>query len=111
MFFEIQKIVKEGGLVMVCEEVGCLNIGECWEQKYVIFMIFGDMCMCVCFFCNVKIGLFVLVDYDEVCWVVDVVAEMGFNYVVIILVDCDDFDDGGVQYFVDVINFIWVVVL
>ncbi len=28
---ETRKIVKENGLVTVCEEAGCPNIGECWD--------------------------------------------------------------------------------
>ncbi|HYF54276.1 MAG TPA: lipoyl synthase, partial [Salinarimonas sp.] len=27
---ETNRIVKENGLVTVCEEAGCPNIGECW---------------------------------------------------------------------------------
>ena len=27
-----RRIVREHGLVTVCEEAGCPNIGECWEK-------------------------------------------------------------------------------
>ena len=36
---ETRKIVKENGLVTVCEEAGCPNIGECWQKKHATFMI------------------------------------------------------------------------
>ncbi|MEC9249092.1 MAG: lipoyl synthase [Pseudomonadota bacterium] len=103
-FAETQKIVKEGGLVTVCEEAGCPNIGECWEQKHATFMILGDTCTRACSFCNVKTGLPAPVDQDEARRVADAVAEMGLNHVVITSVDRDDLDDGGAQHFVDVIN-------
>ncbi|MBO6730496.1 MAG: lipoyl synthase [Maricaulis sp.] len=103
-FSETQKIVKEGGLVTVCEEAGCPNIGECWEQKHATFMILGDTCTRACSFCNVKTGLPAPVDHDEARRVADAVAEMGLNHVVITSVDRDDLDDGGAQHFVDVIN-------
>ena len=103
-FAENQKIVKEGGLVTVCEEAGCPNIGECWEQKHATFMILGDTCTRACSFCNVKTGLPAPVDHDEARRVADAVAEMGLNHVVITSVDRDDLDDGGAQHFVDVIN-------
>ena len=103
-FSETQKIVKDGGLVTVCEEAGCPNIGECWEQKHATFMILGDTCTRACSFCNVKTGLPAPVDHDEARRVADAVAEMGLNHVVITSVDRDDLDDGGAQHFVDVIN-------
>ena len=52
-----QRIVRANGLHTVCEEAGCPNIGECWEQKHATFMIMGDTCTRACAFCNVKTGL------------------------------------------------------
>ena len=54
---ETQKIVREHGLVTVCEEAGCPNIGECWEKRHATFMIMGDTCTRACAFCNVRTGL------------------------------------------------------
>lgn len=60
--------------------------------------------MWVCLFCNIVIGkLFEVLDVFELGCVVDVVQKLGLNYVVIILVDCDDIEDGGVEYFVQII--------
>ena len=50
-------IMRENGLVTVCEEASCPNIGECWEKKHATFMIMGDTCTRACAFCNVKTGL------------------------------------------------------
>ena len=41
-YADTRKIVKENGLVTVCEEAGCPNIGECWDKKHATFMIMGD---------------------------------------------------------------------
>ncbi len=57
IYAETQKIVRENGLVTVCEEAGCPNIGECWSKKHATFMIMGDTCTRACAFCNVKTGL------------------------------------------------------
>ena len=103
-FSETQKIVKDGGLVTVCEEAGCPNIGECWDQKHATFMILGDTCTRACSFCNVKTGLPGAVDTDEPRRIAEAVAQMGLNHVVITSVDRDDLDDGGAQHFVDVIE-------
>ncbi|MFS2317641.1 lipoyl synthase [Maricaulis sp. D1M11] len=103
-FTETQKIVKDGGLVTVCEEAGCPNIGECWDQRHATFMILGDTCTRACSFCNVKTGLPGPVDTDEPRRVAEAVAQMGLKHVVITSVDRDDLADGGAQHFVDVIE-------
>ena len=56
-YLDTQRIVRANGLHTVCEEAGCPNIGECWEQKHATFMIMGDTCTRACAFCNVKTGL------------------------------------------------------
>ena len=50
-------IVREHGLVTVCEEARCPNIGECWEKKHATFMIMGETCTRACAFCNVRTGI------------------------------------------------------
>ena len=56
-YADTRNIVKENGLVTVCEEAGCPNIGECWDKKHATFMIMGDTCTRACAFCNVKTGI------------------------------------------------------
>lgn len=103
-FSETQEIVKKGGLVTVCEEAGCPNIGECWEQKHATFMILGDTCTRACSFCNVKTGLPGPVDHDEARRVAEATAQMGLNHVVITSVDRDDLEDGGADHFAQTIR-------
>src|SRR5438094_4224848 len=57
VYNETRAIVRENGLVTVCEEAGCPNIGECWSKKHATFMIMGDTCTRACAFCNVRTGL------------------------------------------------------
>ena len=52
-YADTRAIVRENGLVTVCEEAGCPNIGECWDKKHATFMIMGDTCTRACAFCNV----------------------------------------------------------
>jgi lipoic acid synthetase len=103
-YAETREIVKSKGLVTVCEEAACPNIGECWEQKHATMMILGEICTRACAFCNVRTGLPNAVDTDEPRRVADAVAEMGLKHVVITSVDRDDLEDGGAQHFVDVIE-------
>jgi lipoyl synthase len=101
---ETNRIVKDNKLVTVCEEAGCPNIGECWEQKHATFMIMGDTCTRACAFCNVKTGLPAALDTDEPRRIGEAVAKMGLKHVVITSVDRDDLADGGAQHFVEVID-------
>lgn len=103
-YADTRKIVRDKGLVTVCEEAACPNIGECWEKSHATFMILGDTCTRACAFCNVKTGLPEAVDSHEPGKVAQAVKEMNLKHVVITSVDRDDLSDGGAQHFVDVIN-------
>src|SRR5918992_5470946 len=97
---ETNRIVRENGLVTVCEEAGCPNIGECWEKKHATFMIMGDTCTRACAFCNVKTGLPRAVDPHEPEHLAEALAELGLRHIVITSVDRDDLPDGGAFQFV-----------
>jgi lipoyl synthase len=101
---ETNRIVKENGLVTVCQEAGCPNIGECWEQKHATFMIMGDTCTRACAFCNVKTGMPQPLDSKEPEHIAIAVEKLGLNHVVITSVDRDDLADGGAQHFVETIQ-------
>jgi len=104
LWAETNRIVKEHGLVTVCEEAGCPNVGECWEKKHATFMIMGDTCTRACAFCNVKTGMPNALDQDEPAKIADAVAKLGLSHVVITSVDRDDLKDGGAQHFAEVIR-------
>ena len=104
VYNETRKIVRDNGLVTVCEEAGCPNIGECWSKRHATFMIMGDTCTRACAFCNVRTGLPEPLDAGEPESVADAVARLKLNHVVITSVDRDDLPDGGAQHFADVIG-------
>ena len=103
-YSETRQIVKSKGLVTVCEEAACPNIGECWDKAHATFMILGDTCTRACAFCNISTGLPGPVDATEPAKIADAVSEMKLQHVVITSVDRDDLKDGGAQHFVDVIT-------
>ena len=98
-FAETQRIVRQHGLVTVCEEAGCPNIGECWEKKHATFMIMGDTCTRACAFCNVRTGMPEALEAGEPERVADAVAKLGLAHVVVTSVDRDDLSDGGAGAF------------
>ncbi len=103
-YLATREIVSSNGLVTMCHEAGCPNIGECWDKKHATMMILGEICTRACSFCNVATGKPGPVDADEPRRVADAVAEMGLKHVVITSVDRDDLDDGGAMHFVHTIN-------
>ena len=98
-YAETRKIVRDNGLVTVCEEAGCPNIGECWDKKHATFMIMGDTCTRACSFCNVKTGMPEALEAAEPERVADAVAKLGLAHVVVTSVDRDDLADGGAEHF------------
>jgi lipoic acid synthetase len=103
-YADTRNIVRENGLVTVCEEAGCPNIGECWDKKHATFMIMGDTCTRACAFCNVKTGVPGPLDADEPLRVAEATAKLGLKHVVVTSVDRDDLGDGGAAHFAAVIR-------
>jgi lipoic acid synthetase len=103
-YHDTRAIVREHGLVTVCEEAGCPNIGECWTKAHATFMIMGDTCTRACSFCNVKTGMPGALDAHEADNVALAVEKLGLAHVVITSVDRDDLDDGGAAHFASVIS-------
>ncbi len=103
-FAKTRKIVRDKGLVTVCQEAACPNIGECWEKAHATFMLLGDTCTRACAFCNIKTGLPGPVNPAEAGEIANAVVEMGLKHVVITSVDRDDLVDGGAAHFVDTIK-------
>ena len=101
---ETQAIVRQHGLVTVCEEAGCPNIGECWDKKHATFMIMGEICTRACAFCNVRTGLPDALSAGEPAKVADAVAKLGLGHVVVTSVDRDDLADGGAAHFAQTIR-------
>jgi lipoic acid synthetase len=91
----LHKLVTEEGLHTVCQEAGCPNIFECWEDREATFLIGGDQCTRRCDFCQIDTGKPAELDRDEPRRVAESVARMGLRYATITGVARDDLPDGG----------------
>ncbi len=104
-YAETHKIMREHGLVTVCEEAGCPNVGECWNQGHATMMIMGEVCTRACSFCNIATGKPPEgLDVFEPGRVADAVKKLGLKHVVITSVDRDDVEDGGAEHFAQTIR-------
>ncbi|PHQ98935.1 MAG: lipoyl synthase [Marinosulfonomonas sp.] len=104
-YAKTHKIMREHGLVTVCEEAGCPNVGECWNQGHATMMIMGEVCTRACSFCNIATGKPPEgLDVFEPGRVADAVKKLGLKHVVITSVDRDDIEDGGAAHFAQTIR-------
>ncbi|MFF4417297.1 lipoyl synthase [Streptosporangium sp. NPDC001559] len=94
-YTELKSLVKREGLHTVCEEAGCPNIYECWEDREATFLIGGDQCTRRCDFCQIDTGKPAEYDTDEPRRVAESVQQMGLRYATVTGVARDDLPDGG----------------
>jgi lipoic acid synthetase len=94
-YTELKQLVRREGLHTVCEEAGCPNIFECWEDREATFLIGGDQCTRRCDFCQIATGKPGPLDTDEPRRVAGSVATMGLRYATVTGVARDDLPDGG----------------
>ena len=100
-FQRIKQAMRKRGLVTVCEEAHCPNMGECWQhESTATFMVMGDTCTRACKFCNIKTHFpGKPLDPEEPRKLAEAIAEMGLDYAVITSVDRDDLKDQGAGHF------------
>jgi lipoyl synthase len=92
---ELKRLMSGLELNTVCEEAGCPNIFECWEEREATFLILGNRCTRRCGFCDVETGKPEGLDEDEPRRIAEAVRTMGLRYVVLTGVARDDLPDGG----------------
>ena len=92
---DLQNIMVAEGLHTVCQEAGCPNIYECWEDREATFLIGGDQCTRRCDFCQIDTGKPAALDRDEPAKVAGSVATMGLRYATVTGVARDDLPDEG----------------
>ncbi|MFJ4845836.1 MULTISPECIES: lipoyl synthase [unclassified Streptomyces] len=103
-YTELHGLVKREGLHTVCQEAGCPNIFECWEDREATFLIGGDQCTRRCDFCQIDTGKPQALDRDEPRRVGESVVTMDLNYATITGVARDDLEDGGAWLYAETVR-------
>jgi lipoic acid synthetase len=103
-YTELTKLVKDEGLHTVCQEAGCPNIFECWEDREATFLIGGDSCTRRCDFCQIATGHPLPLDRDEPRRVAESVAKMGLRYATVTGVARDDLPDEGAWLYAETVR-------
>lgn len=103
-FTEISSLVKGEGLHTVCQEAGCPNIYECWEDREATFLIGGEQCTRRCDFCQIDTGKPGPLDRDEPRRVAESVRTMQLRYATVTGVARDDLPDEGAWLYAETIR-------
>jgi lipoyl synthase len=90
---DIKQTMRGLELHTVCEEAGCPNIHECWEDREATFLIGGEDCTRRCGFCQIATGKPKAYDRDEPRRVAEAVEKMGLHFAVVTGVARDDLED------------------
>lgn len=103
-FVAMKNLVKKEGLHTVCEEAGCPNIFECWEDREATFLIGGSECTRRCDFCQIDTGRPAPLDRSEPYKVAQSVQSMNLRYATVTGVARDDLEDEGVWLYAETIR-------
>ncbi len=101
---DVQRLVQDGGLHTVCQEAGCPNIFECWEDREATFLIGGDSCTRRCDFCQIESRKPSGYDTGEPARVAESVRQMGLRYATVTGVCRDDLPDEGAWLYAETIR-------
>lgn len=103
---DIKALVTAEGLHTVCQEAGCPNIYECWEDREATFLIGGEQCTRRCDFCQIDTGKPAPLDRDEPRRVAESVRTMGLRYATVTGVARDDLPDEGAWLYAETVRLI-----
>lgn len=103
-FQQVRQRVASAGLHTVCQEAGCPNIYECWEDQEATFLIGGAQCTRRCDFCQIDTGRPEPLDPDEPRRVAESVATMGLKYATVTGVARDDLADEGAWLYAETVR-------
>jgi lipoic acid synthetase len=101
---QLHSLVKSQDLHTVCQEAGCPNIFECWEDREATFLIGGSQCTRRCDFCQIDTGRPAAFDADEPRRVGESVAKMQLRYATVTGVARDDLPDEGAWLYAETIR-------
>ena len=100
----MRKLVNDENLNTVCQQAGCPNIFECWEDREATFLIGGSQCTRRCDFCQIDTGKPDDFDADEPRRVGDSVKRMELRYATVTGVARDDLEDEGAWLYAETIR-------
>lgn len=103
-YTKLKSMARSQGLHTVCEEAGCPNIYECWEDREASFLIGGSVCTRRCDFCDISTGRPEPLDPQEPRKVAESIRDLDLRYATVTGVARDDQEDGAAWLYADTIR-------
>jgi lipoic acid synthetase len=103
-YLRLKQVSRDLDLVTVCEEAGCPNIFECWNEGTATFMLLGERCTRACGFCLIDTQKPLPPDVEEPGRIADAVVRLELDFAVLTMVARDDLDDGGAAHVADTVR-------
>lgn len=100
----LKKTLRDLSLVTVCEEAGCPNLSECWNDGTATFMVLGERCTRACGFCLIDTQKPEAPDSQEPMRIAEAVSQMGLKFAVLTMVARDDLADEGMAHVAECIR-------
>jgi lipoic acid synthetase len=100
----LKKTLRDLSLVTVCEEAGCPNLSECWNDGTATFMVLGERCTRACGFCLIDTQKPETPDAQEPMRIAEAVSQMGLKFAVLTMVARDDLADEGMEHVAECIR-------
>ncbi len=100
----LKKTLRDLSLVTVCEEAGCPNLSECWNDGTATFMVLGERCTRACGFCLIDTQKPEAPDAQEPLRIAEAVSQMGLKFAVLTMVARDDLADEGMAHVAECIR-------
>ena len=100
----LKKTLRDLSLVTVCEEAGCPNLSECWNDGTATFMVLGERCTRACGFCLIDTQKPEAPDAQEPMRIAEAVSQMGLKFAVLTMVARDDLADEGMAHVAECIR-------
>lgn len=101
---ELNRYLKANSIETVCVNSRCPNLGECYSEGNVSFLILGNICTRCCRFCAIQNGKPKEIKSGEPDAIARAVRKLDLKYVVITSVTRDDLPDGGSGHYANVVK-------
>src|SRR6478735_4388451 len=103
-YTKLRSLVKNEDLHTVCQEAGCPNIFECWEDRKATFLIGGDQCTRRCDFCQIDTGKPADFDAEKPHRMAESVQKMNLRYATVTGVCRNNLPDEGAWLYAETIR-------
>ncbi|MGX7591548.1 lipoyl synthase [Candidatus Karelsulcia muelleri] len=100
----INNLLLKEKLNTICKSSDCPNLGTCWKNGVLSFLLLGNICTRSCKFCAIKTGNPKKINVLEPYQIAKTVKKMEIKHVVLTSVNRDDLKDMGIKIWIKTIR-------